>query len=307
MSRIALPQSALKSPAEASFSDAAFQGGSESYWELLKPRVMSLVVFTAWVGMMLAPGSIHPFLGGIAILSIAVGAGASGASNMWYDRDIDAIMSRTQNRPIPSGRVSPQSALAFGIILSGASILVMGVFINWAAAMGLLGTIVFYALVYTMWLKRLTPQNIVIGGAAGAFPPVIGWLAVTGEMAWTPWILFLIIFLWTPPHFWALALQKSEDYTKAGVPMLPVVAGVKSTKRQMLIYTIALVAVTLLLPLGGRVGWLYTGGAGLLGVAYIGVTLYFFCRDDFHWPLKLFAFSIFYLFSLFGLMVLDLF
>ncbi|MGL5447865.1 MAG: heme o synthase, partial [Rhabdaerophilum sp.] len=192
---------------------------------LMKPRVMSLVVFTALVGLMIAPGSIHPVIAGIAIFAIAVGAGASGALNMWYDADIDRVMRRTANRPIPAGRVTAGEAKAFGLILSALSVMVLGLATNWLAGGLLAFTIFFYVVVYTMWLKRSTAQNIVIGGAAGAFPPMIGWAAVTGSISLESIVLFLIIFLWTPPHFWALALVKNEDYTRAGVPMLPVVAG----------------------------------------------------------------------------------
>src|ERR1700736_872369 len=191
---------------------------------LMKPRVMSLVVFTAFVGLLLAPGHLHPVIGFAALLCIAIGAGASGALNMWYDADIDAVMTRTAKRPIPAGRVEPGEALAFGSTLAVFSVAVLGVLVNWFAAALLAFTIFFYVFVYTMWLKRSTPQNIVIGGAAGAFPPVVGWAAVTGDVSLAPVLMFLIIFLWTPPHFWALGLLSTDDYRRAGVPMLPVVA-----------------------------------------------------------------------------------
>ena len=205
----------------------ALAGGArvEDYLALLKPRVMSLVVFTALVGMLVAPGGINPFIGLIAIACIAIGAGASGALNMWYDADIDAVMSRTQNRPIPAGRMTRGEALAFGLILSVFSVTLLGLATNWVAGAFLAFTIFFYVVVYTMWLKRSTPQNIVIGGAAGAFPPMVGWAAVTGTLSWESFALFLIIFLWTPPHFWALALYKQGDYGAAGIPMMPNVAG----------------------------------------------------------------------------------
>jgi protoheme IX farnesyltransferase len=215
----------------------ATAGGArvEDYVALLKPRVMSLVVFTAIIGLLLAPGGINPAIGVIAILCIAIGAGGSGALNMWYDADIDAIMSRTANRPIPSGRVSRGEALAVGIICSGFSVAILGLATNFVAAALLAFTIFFYAVIYTMWLKRSTPQNIVIGGAAGAFPPMIGWAAVTGDITLPSIVLFLIIFLWTPPHFWALALYKQGDYGAAGIPMLPNVAGEPATKFQILL------------------------------------------------------------------------
>src|SRR6202521_2092390 len=214
------------------------------YVALTKPRVMSLVVFTALVGLMVAPGGIDPFAGVVALLCIAAGAGAAGALNMWYDADIDAVMARTAMRPIPSGRVSRSEALVFGLMLGMCAILALGTLLNTAAAALLALTIAFYVLVYTMWLKRRTPQNIVIGGAAGALPPLIGWAAVTGDVGWGAIALFAIIFFWTPPHFWALSLYRAGEYAAAGVPMLPVVAGARETKRQMLLYTLVLWPVT---------------------------------------------------------------
>ncbi|MBT5911527.1 MAG: protoheme IX farnesyltransferase, partial [Rhodospirillaceae bacterium] len=221
---------------------------------LLKPRVMSLVVFTGFVGLYLAPGEINPILEVIAVFCIAIGAGASGAINMWYDRDIDAIMSRTKTRPIPSGRVSGDAALTFGVLLAGGSVMVMGLAINWFAAGLLAFTIGFYVFVYTIWLKRRTPQNIVIGGAAGAFPPMIGWTVVTGTVSLESFALFAIIFIWTPPHFWALSLYKSDDYKAAGVPMMPLVYGRSETKKQILIYSIALGPLGLLPCFLGTLG-----------------------------------------------------
>ncbi len=239
------------------------------YLALLKPSVMQLVVFTAVVGLLVAPGGIHPVIGIIAIICIAIGAGASGALNMWYDADIDVVMSRTRNRPIPAGRVTPGEALAFGLVLSGFSVALLGLATNWVAGGLLAFTIFFYAVIYTMWLKRSTPQNIVIGGAAGAFPPMVGWAAVTGTVSWESLALFLIIFLWTPPHFWALALYKQADYGAAGVPMMPNVAGEESTKRQILVYT-ALVAVSALLPTWlGMAGTVYTVVAVVTGVSFL--------------------------------------
>src|ERR1700681_3144696 len=210
------------------------------YLQILKPRVMSLVVFTGFVGLVVAPGHLHPVLAAVAVLCIAVGAGASGAINMWYDRDIDAVMRRTAMRPLPAGRMMPGEALGFGVVLAVGAVAVMGLAVNWVAAQLLALTIVFYVFVYTVWLKRRTPQNIVIGGAAGALPPLVGWAAVTGDVAPAALALFALIFFWTPPHFWALALYRAGDYAKAGVPMLPVVAGPRATKRQMLLYTLVL-------------------------------------------------------------------
>ena len=213
------------------------QGTAEDFFALLKPRVMSLVIFTALVGIVAAPGTIHPWMGFVALLAIAVGAGASGALNMWYDADIDALMKRTASRPVPRGAILPGEALAFGLTLAIGSVLVLGLMVNLLAGALLAFTIFFYVVIYSMWLKRLTPQNIVIGGAAGAFPPMIGWAAVTGSVDLGAIALFLIIFIWTPPHFWALALWKNinADYSRAGVPMLPVVAGPDETRRQILI------------------------------------------------------------------------
>src|SRR6185503_8416891 len=235
--------------------------------EILKPRVMSLVVFTGFVGLALAPGHLHPVLAAIAVLCIAVGAGASGAINMWYDRDIDAVMGRTAKRPLPAGRMLPGEALGFGVVLAVGSVAVMGLAVNWVAAELLALTIGFYVFVYTMWLKRRTPQNIVIGGAAGALPPLIGWVAATGSIAVEPVLLFAIIFFWTPPHFWALSLYRAGEYAAAGVPMLPVVAGPRETKRQMLLYTLMLWPATLAPWLLGIGGPLYAIGAGALSLA----------------------------------------
>src|SRR5690242_1944787 len=219
--------------------------GVADYVALLKPRVMSLVVFTGFTGLYLAPGHLHPILAFVAVLCIAVGAGASGAINMWYDRDIDAVMRRTAMRPLPAGRMMPGEALGFGCVLAAGSVVVMGLAVNWVAAELLALAIAFYVFVYTIWLKRRTPQNIVIGGAAGALPPLIGWASVTGDVAWGAVALFAIIFFWTPPHFWALSLYRAGEYEKAGVPMLPVVAGAHETKKQMLIYTLMLWPATL--------------------------------------------------------------
>jgi len=261
----------------------AYAGGArvEDYFELLKPRVMSLVVFTAAIGMLLAPGGINPVIGFIAILSIAIAGGASGALNMWYDSDIDAIMSRTANRPIPAGRIERDHALALGLVLSVFSVALLGLATNWLAAGLLAFTIFFYAVIYTMWLKRSTPQNIVIGGAAGAFPPMVAWAAVTGTVSIESCLLFLIIFFWTPPHFWALALYKQSDYGAAGIPMLPNVAGNDATKLQILLYSLVLVATTLVPPFIGFGGVIYSVVAVVTGVSFIWLAWRLFrTRDD---------------------------
>jgi protoheme IX farnesyltransferase len=279
------------------------------YFELLKPRVMSLVVFTAFVGLLLAPGGIDPIVGAIAILCIAVGAGASGALNMWYDAEIDAVMSRTANRPIPSGRVPRHHALTLGIWLSIFSVGLLALATNWIAAGLLAFTIFFYAVIYTMWLKRATPQNIVIGGAAGAFPPMIGWAAVTGTVSLESCILFLIIFLWTPPHFWALALYKQSDYGAAGIPMLPNVAGERATKVQILLYSFVLVASTFAWGGFGFAGPIYTTVAIVTGVSFIWLAWrLFLTRDDKSMRRSgrtLFTYSLSYLFVIFFALITD--
>jgi len=264
------------------------------------------VVFTALVGLLIAPGHIHPVIGATALICIAVGAGAAGALNMWYDADIDARMRRTAARPIPTGRLTPGDALAFGITLAVGSVVVLGLLVNVVAAATLAVTIAFYVVVYTMWLKRSTPQNIVIGGAAGALPPVIGWAAVTGGFALEPVVLFLIIFFWTPPHFWALSLYRTEDYVRAGIPMLPVVSGAHETRRQILLYTF------LLAPLGaapwflGYAGALYGVVALVAGGAMIALALRVRLKTEGDAPSKhLFAFSILYLFLLFAMLLVD--
>ena len=272
---------------------------------LLKPRVMSLVVFTGFVGLYLAPGDGNPILQTIAILCIAFGAGASGAINMWYDRDIDAIMSRTKARAIPSGKVTAEAALTFGVLLAGGSVMVMGLAINWVAATLLMVTIMFYVFIYTIWLKRRTPQNIVIGGAAGAFPPMIGWAAATGTVSVESITLFTIIFIWTPPHFWALSLYKSDDYKAAGVPMMPLVHGRYETKKQILLYSIVLGPLGIVPFWLGTLGAVYGATAALLGALFIG-TAWRVMRDDSDKNCKqLFGFSIFYLFFLFLAMIVD--
>ena len=283
-------------------------GSASDFFELLKPRVMSLVVFTALVGMAMAPDGIHPVLAFTALLLIAVGAGASAALNMWYDADIDAEMERTRTRPIPAGRVSREAALGFGLALSAGSVMCLGVFINWMAA-GLLGfTIFFYAVIYTMWLKRATAQNIVIGGAAGAFPPVIGWLAATGSLDVLPLVMFAIIFFWTPPHFWALALLKNDDYRKVGIPMMPVVAGEKNTRLQILIYSLVLSFFALLPFVMGGVGLFYGLAATGLSLIFTAMAAWLYIAPDERRAAAakgLFAYSIIYLFLLFGSLPAD--
>ncbi len=281
---------------------------------LLKPRVMTLVVFTGLVGLLVAPGTLHPVLALTAILCIAVGAGAAGAINMWYDRDIDAVMRRTARRPVPDGRIAPADALGFGIALAAASVLVMGLATNAAAGAILAASILFYVFVYTMWLKRRTPQNIVIGGAAGAFPPLIGWVAVTGHLALTPLVLFAIIFFWTPPHFWSLALYAHGDYARAGVPMLPVVAGGRATRRQIMLYTLLLVPLTLLPWALGEAGRVYGFAACGLGLGFV-VSAWRVLRDaqdaagrslTRDAPARsAFRYSILYLFVLFAALAVD--
>ncbi len=274
------------------------------FMSLLKPRVMSLVVFTALVGLVAAPVDVHPLIGFTAILAIAVGAGASGALNMWYDRDIDAVMSRTKDRPIPAGKVTPEQALSFGLILSFLSVMVLGVLVNYVAAALLAFTIFFYAVVYTMWLKRSTPQNIVIGGAAGAFPPMIGWAAATGTVGWESLSLFLITFLWTPAHFWALALVKEGDYGKVGVPMMPNVAGPDATRTQIVVYTILTLAISAAPVALGFAGIVYgltalVGGAIFLVLALMVWRIREGDRAT-KTAMRLFGFSILYLFVLFA-------
>ncbi|RUT31448.1 protoheme IX farnesyltransferase [Arsenicitalea aurantiaca] len=279
------------------------------YFALLKPKVMSLVVFTALIGLLLAPGEIHPVVAAIAILCIALGGGASGALNMWYDSDIDAVMSRTANRPIPSGRVERDDALTLGLVLSFFSVVTLGLATNWFAAGFLAFTIFFYAVVYSMWLKRSTPQNIVIGGAAGAFPPMVGWAAVTGGVSLEGFVLFLIVFLWTPPHFWALALYKQGDYGAAGVPMLPNVAGEQATKVQILVYSVLLVASTLAPQVLGFAGWLYTSVAVVTGASFLwlAVKLYRTGADTQmrRTARQLFTYSLSYLFIIFLALITD--
>ncbi len=281
--------------------------GPSAYFQLLKPRVMSLVIFTALIGMLLAPGTINLVLGGIALLSIAVGAGASGALNMWWDADIDKIMARTVNRPIPAGHVHPAEAAAFGGFLSFLSVTLLWLASNILAAGLLAFTIFFYVVIYSMWLKRSTPQNIVIGGAAGALPPVVGWAAVSGTAPLEAWLLFGIIFFWTPPHFWALALYKEGDYSRAGIPMMPNVAGERSTRRQIFGYALILAAIGLAPFFIGMANWLYLGISGILGLGFVRLSLKVLQADDgdYSSAKKLFGFSILYLFGIFAALGLE--
>ena len=269
------------------------------FFELLKPKVMSLVIFTAIVGMMLAPGSLHPVLGFTAILCIALAAGGSGCLNMWYEADLDAKMERTKRRPIPDGRIDKETAFQYGIALTVGSVLFMGLVINVVAAALLSFTIFFYVVVYTMWLKPRTPQNIVIGGAAGAFPPMVAWASVTGDITFESFVLFLIIFMWTPPHFWALSLFGAKDYKAAGIPMLPVVAGEQSTRNHILIYTLLMVPVTFLPTILGFAGMAYFGVAAVLGAIFIGLSFTLWIKKDIIFAKRTFFYSLFYLFALF--------
>ena len=303
------------SPLPAPILPAELAGPDVADWvALLKPRVMSLVVFTGLVGLLAAPGRLHPVLALTAVLCIALGAGAAGAINMWYDRDIDAIMHRTARRPIPAGRVAPGAALGYGICLAIGAVLIMGLATNLVAASALAGSILFYVFVYTAWLKRRTPQNIVIGGAAGAFPPIIGWAAVTGTIDPMPLMLFAIVFLWTPPHFWALSLYACADYQRAGVPMLPVVSGARVTRWHVLAYTLVLVPVSLLPWALGYAGAVYGGAAVALGAGFIWQAMRVFLdRQDAAGvsqtadaPARaLFRYSLIYLFVLFLAVAVD--
>jgi protoheme IX farnesyltransferase len=286
------------------------QGGDVAeYFALMKPRVMFLVLFTALVGLVAAPGHVHPVLAVAALLCIAVGAGAAGALNMWYDADIDARMARTSARPIPRGRITPDEARAFGTVLAIGSVICLGLMLNWVAASLLALTIAFYVFVYTMWLKRWTPQNIVIGGAAGAVPPMIGWAAATGTVSLESFVLFLIIFMWTPPHFWALALLRVRDYERAGVPMLPVVKGEDETRRQILIYSLILAPLGCVPAIVGLGGGLYTVAAGFLGAFF--VMFAYACYSERVGPdaeraaKNLFAYSVLYLFLLFAVLLVE--
>jgi protoheme IX farnesyltransferase len=293
-------------PGQQTASDIAT---AADFFALLKPRVMSLVIFTGLVGLVVAPGGIHPVIAFTALLCIAIGAGAAGALNMWYDADIDVGMGRTRERPVPAGRVAPGAALGFGLTLAAGSVVVMGLMVNLIAAALLALTIAFYAVVYTMWLKRRTPQNIVIGGAAGALPPMIGWAAVTGTVSVESFVLFAIIFMWTPPHFWALALKRADEYGRVGVPMLPVVAGPDATRNQILVYSLLLVPITLLPWAMGFAGAFYGVVAAVLGALFLaGAVQVWRVRTEPRagaWAMRLFSYSILYLFLLFGALLTE--
>ena len=285
------------------------QGSARDYFQLLKPRVMSLVIFTAVVGMVAAPGHIQPWLGFVALFCIALGAGASGALNMWYEADIDAVMKRTSKRPIPAGAILPGEALGFGVALAIASVMMLALFANWQSAALLAFTIFFYVVVYTIGLKRYTPQNIVIGGAAGAFPPIVAWTAVTGTVDLGSIALFLLIFMWTPPHFWALALFREGDYEKAGIPMLPNVAGRPETRKQILIYALLTLPAVALPCMTGVAGGLYAWGGGFLTLIFVKDAIDIYRLGDTPAGDKackaLFGFSIFWLFALFALILAE--
>ena len=286
------------------------QSSVSDYIALLKPRVMALAIFTSLCGLIISPDEIHPFLFVLSIFCISLGAGASGAINMWFDRDIDKLMDRTKKRPIPNGKISPADALGFGIILSLISIIVLGLSVNYFAAFLLGFSIFFYVFIYTIWLKRRTPQNIVIGGAAGAFPPMIGWACASGEISILPFFLFLIIFIWTPPHFWALALYKDTEYSKANVPMMPVVCGQRITKNQILIYSLLLFLCSVFPFLFGYSGKLYFFTATALNISFSFLAFKIFKSNDssktFYAP-KLFKFSILYLYLIFSILMVDSF
>ncbi|KIZ48144.1 MULTISPECIES: heme o synthase [Rhodopseudomonas] len=294
---------------ELAFLPRISEASVGDYVALLKPRVMSLVVFTALVGFFLAPGSVHPVLAITAILCIAVGGGAAGALNMWYEDDIDAKMTRTANRPIPRGRVTRPEALTFGMTLAFFSVITLGILVNWLAGALLAFTIFFYVVIYTIWLKRWTAHNIVIGGAAGALPPVVAWASATGSLAVEPVLLFAIIFFWTPPHFWALALFRNDDYARAGVPMLPVVAGPDHTRLQILLYTVVLVAVAFAPWPLGYFDAIYGVTSLLLGGWMLVLAVRVYQRRTGSAALRatrnLFRFSILYLFALFSVLLLE--
>lgn len=277
------------------------------FYALLKPKVMSLVVFIGFAGYWIAPGreELHPFLAAVGIFALALGAGASGSFNMWYERDIDTLMNRTKNRPLPLNRIMPDDALGFSIIMTIIAVMLMGMVTNWVAAGVLAFASFFYVIIYTIWLKRRTPQNIVIGGAAGAFPPMVGWAMVTGDVSIESIILFLIVFLWTPPHFWALALFANEDYKRASIPMMPVVIGEKKTKIQMLVYTIILFPLALSPVFIGFAGWIYGAIAATLGVFFIYTAMRVIKDETLKSAKLMFGFSVFYLFAIFLALMID--
>ncbi len=281
------------------------EAGPMDFFSLLKPRVSSLVVFTAFAGIMTAPVAMHPLMIFITLLCVALSSGASGAINMWYEHKTDALMARTKKRPIPMGKISPEAALAFGIVVNIFAVMIMGLMIHAMAAFWLLVASLFYIFIYTIWLKKRTPQNIVIGGAAGAFPPIIGWVAATGHLDLFPFLMFLIIFLWTPPHFWALALFRNEDYTKAGIPMLPVTHGFDVTRTQIIFYTILTIIASFSPVYFGMTGLLYFIVALVLNAAFLIFAMRLYIKKDERSSIQLFTFSIFYLFALFLGIILE--
>ena len=288
-------------------TDIVINSRVRDFYALLKPKVMSLVVFIGFAGYWIAPGRdhLHPFLAAVGIFALALGAGASGAFNMWFERDIDALMNRTKNRPLPLGRIMADDALGFSIIMTIIAVMLMGMTTNWVAAGILAFASFFYVGIYTVWLKRRTPQNIVIGGAAGAFPPMVGWAMVTGDISLPSIILFLLVFLWTPPHFWALALFANEDYKRADIPMMPVVAGDRKTKIQMLIYTIILFPVAVSPSFLGFAGWIYGVTATLLGLFFIFTSIKVIKDETLKSAKLMFGFSVFYLFAIFLALMFD--
>jgi protoheme IX farnesyltransferase len=302
-----MADAAFSVTAETAEADAG--GEIADYVALMKPRVMFLVVFTALVGLVAAPEAMHPVLAIASLICIAAGAGAAGALNMWYDADIDAAMARTAARPVPRGRVMPEEARSFGVVLAVGSVMCLGLMANWLAAALLALTIGFYVFVYTMWLKRTTPQNIVIGGAAGAVPPMIGWAAASGGVSLEPFVLFLIIFVWTPPHFWALALLRTRDYAKAGIPMLPVVAGADATRVQILIYSLILAPLGMTPAIIGLGGTLYAAAASVLGSLFVVMALACYREREGEEADRaaknLFAYSVLYLFLLFAVLLVE--
>ncbi len=293
-----LSTDALLAPADSGAS-------VRDYIALLKPRVMSLVVFSGLTGLVAAPGHIHPLIGFVTMLCISLASGGSAAVNMWYDRDIDAIMTRTQKRPLPQGRIEPETARDFGGALIFFAIVLMALAVNWQAAALLAAASAFYIFIYTMWLKRLTPQNIVIGGAAGAFPPMIAWAAVTGNIGWGAIVLFAIIFIWTPPHFWALALYRNDDYTRAKVPMMPVIKGPRRTKIEMLIYTLILFPLSLAPTFVHIAGPVYLAGAAILSGLFIVCAVRVLFDTTFKSARQMFGYSILYLTLLFSLLIIE--
>ena len=303
----AMSETMIDTPLPSTENQSAALAGPGDYFALLKPRVMSLVIFTAFVGMVAAPGSMHPVLALVSLLAIAVGAGASGALNMWWDADIDAVMTRTAQRPIPAGRVPSAEAAAFGGFLSALSVALLALASNYLAAGLLAFTIFFYVVIYSMWLKRLTPQNIVIGGAAGALPPVVAWAAVSGAAPFEAWVLFAVIFLWTPPHFWALALYKCQDYERAGVPMMPVVKGERSTRRQIFAYSLILAPAGMAPYFAGIAGAAYLGVSLILGAIFVWLSWNVLRSEEqaYGSAKKLFGFSIVYLFGLFATILIE--